>query len=71
MYHEINNNIEINFPLPPELFYLIEEIEEADKLDDGRYYNLADTIDICCKNLYAAGKITKTQWNTIERRYPQ
>ena len=70
-YHEINDVIKIDFKIPEALRHLMEEAEKADIRNDGSYDNLADTIDVMCKNCYAVGKITATQWDTIVRRYPQ
>lgn len=70
-YHEINNEIEIDFEIPEMLRNLIEEAEEADIRNDGSYDNLADTIDVLSKNYYADKKLTLEQWETIVRRYPQ
>lgn len=70
-YHEINDEIKINFKLPEMLQNLIAEAETADMRNDGSYDNLADTIDVLCKNYYADGKLTLKQWEMVVRRYPQ
>jgi hypothetical protein len=70
-YHEINDEIKIDFHVPEPLLHLMEDAEAADFLNDGSYDNLADTIDVVGKNYYADGKITMAQWETIVRRYPQ
>lgn len=70
-YHEINNEIKIDFEIPEMLRNLMEEAEEADIRNDGSYDNLADTIDVLSKNYYADRKLTLGQWETIVRRYPQ
>lgn len=70
-YHEINDSVKIDFKIPEALRYLMEEAEEADIKNDGSYFNLADTIDTVSKNCYADGLISESQWNTINRRYPQ
>lgn len=70
-YNEINDEIKIDFEVPEILFHLMEDAEVADIRNDGSYDNLADTIDIYCKNLCSDGKITKKQWDKIIRRYPQ
>lgn len=70
-YHEINDEIKIDFEIPEMLSNLMEEAEEADVRNDGSYDNLADTIDVLSKNYYADRKLTLEQWETIVRRYPQ
>lgn len=70
-FHEINENIVINFEVPEILKNLMLDAEEADLRNDGSYDNLADTIDVFSKNFYADGKLTLSQWETIVRRYPQ
>lgn len=71
VYHEINDEIKIDFELPEMLRKLIAEAEAADERNDGSYDNLADTIDTLCKNFYADRKLTLKQWEIIVRRYPQ
>lgn len=71
MYHEINDEIKLDFGMPDVLRNLLQEAEEADIRNDGSYINLADTIDVVCKNLCSDGKITKEQWNLVIRRYPE
>lgn len=70
-FHDINDTIEIKFQVPEILSNLMIEAELADKLNDGSYDNLADTIDVVCKNYCSDGKITKKQWDIIIERYPQ
>lgn len=70
-YHEINDAIKIDFEVPRTLRYLMEEAEEADLKNDGSYLDFADTIDVVSKNCYVVGAITRSQWDTIVRRYPQ
>jgi hypothetical protein len=56
--------------VPKILQSLIDEAEEADLADNfGSYENIADTIDVYCKNFYLDGKLTKKQWNIIMSRY--
>jgi hypothetical protein len=70
-YNEIDDNIKINFPVPEILRHLMDDAEEADFINDGSYFNLADTIDTYAKNFYADGKLTQAQWDTIIMRYKQ
>lgn len=70
-YHEINDEIKIEFKMPEMLQNLILDAEMADRRNDGSYDNLADTIDMLCKSYYADGKLTLKQWETVVRRYPQ
>lgn len=70
-YHEINDEIKIEFKIPEMLQNLIMDAEIADKRNDGSYDNLADMIDVLCKNYYSDGILTLKQWETVVRRYPQ
>lgn len=70
-YHEINDEIKIEFKLPEMLQNLILDAEIADRRNDGSYDNLADMIDVLCKNYYSDGILTLKQWETVVRRYPQ
>jgi hypothetical protein len=69
-YHEIDDSVKIDFEVPKILQSLIDEAEEADLADNfGSYENIADTIDVYCKNFYLDRKLTKEQWNIIMSRY--
>lgn len=70
-YHEINDEIKIEFKMPEMLQNLILDAEIADRRNDGSYDNLADMIDVLCKNYYSDGILTLKQWETVVRRYPQ
>lgn len=70
-YHEINDEIKIEFKIPDMLQNLILDAEIADRRNDGSYDNLADMIDVLCKNYYSDGILTLKQWETVVRRYPQ
>jgi hypothetical protein len=70
-YNEIDDNIKIDFPVPEILQHLMDDAEKADFINDGSYFNLADTIDTYAKNFYADGKLTQSQWDTIIMRYKQ
>lgn len=70
-YHEIDDNVKIDFEVPKALQEMMNEAEEADRRNDGSYFNYADTIDVWSKNYYAAGKLTQAQWDTIIQRYKQ
>jgi hypothetical protein len=50
-YHEIDDSVKIDFEVPKILQSLIDEAEEADLADNfGSYENIADTIDVYCKD---------------------
>jgi len=68
-YHNINDNVKINFPVPKSLQELFDEAERLDMEDNAAYYCYADQIDVDSKNLFAAGKLTEEQWDTICSRY--
>lgn len=71
-YHEIDDSIKIDFPVPSDLQELFEQAEEADLSNDfGNYIMIADTIDTVAKNVCAAGGISSMQWDIICRRYKQ
>lgn len=70
MFHEINNDVKIDFSVPMALQELIDMAEEADQAGSiGKYYAYVDAIDTTAKNCYASGAITKKQWETILNRY--
>lgn len=71
IYNEINDQVKIDFEVPEPLFHLMEDAEVADMKKDGSYDNYADAIDIWAKNYYADGVLSKKQWDTLVRRYPQ
>ena len=69
-FNNIDDTVIIDFPVPD---YLQSEFEAAERADisgrDGLYNEIADNIDVICKNLNAGGKITKDQWDMICSRY--
>ena len=69
----INDEVKIDFPVSGNLKYLMDECEKYDKEDDyGMYSNMAIFLtDNVAKEAYVTGALTKKQWETIERRYPQ
>lgn len=70
-YHEIDNNIKIDFEVPEIFQEILDAAEESDLNEDGNYYNWADAIETFAKNLYVEGAISGTQWQTLSRRYKQ
>lgn len=69
-YRFINDEYKIDFNVPVGLQELIDEAEKADIEDHiGTYYAMVDAIDVVAKNCYAAGLITKKQWDIIAYRY--
>ena len=52
---------------------MIQQCEQDDLEDNyGKYINDVDfLIDNLAKAAYVGGKITKNQWETLERRYQQ
>lgn len=71
-YHWIDDSVIIDFSVPDTLKELMTMAEEKDIEEDlGYYLNLADTIDICAKNCYASGELSKHQWNVIASKYRQ
>lgn len=73
MYNFINGDISIDFKVPKDIEQLMNECELCDKEDDyPKYMNLAEyLVYVICKEAYVVGHLTKKQWETIEKRYPQ
>jgi hypothetical protein len=70
MYHEINDEVKIDFEVPEILQDIIDQAEEADKSDNLMLYcDLSECVDVLAKNLYTDGLITKKQWDTLAMRY--
>ena len=70
VYNFINNDILIDFELPPKIEKLIKEAEEADLLNDyGLYMNLAYAIDAEGKKEVSHHNLKESQWNKLTRRY--
>ena len=67
----INEDVIIDFEFPVKVDDLIENCEKFSKEDNyGAYEAWASFfVYTVCKNMYAAGEITKKQWETVERRY--
>ena len=47
----------------------IEEAEELDRSGDMEYFDVADTIDVICKNFVSSHTMTKEQWDIVTKRY--
>lgn len=65
----IDDNYKINFEIPKLLKNTIEEAEELDYNGDMEYFDVADTIDVICKNFVSAHIMTKEQWDIVTKRY--
>ncbi len=65
----IDKSVMITQELPANLKNFITQLEEADKNNPIRYFDIYDDLDINAKNAYACGYITKDTWNQIERKY--
>lgn len=69
-YRFINDDFKVDFEVPVGLQELIDEAEKADKENHmGTYFAMVDNIDVVAKNCYAAGLITKRQWDILAARY--
>lgn len=67
----IDEEIVLDFEVPKLLKNTIEEIEQADIMQDKAEYNiLSDTIDVLSKNFCSAKILTQKQWDTICQKYP-
>jgi len=70
MSNFLNEQIKINFSVPPGLKEYMDYAEKADKDNDaGNYYAYIDAIDTIAKNCYATGSITKEMQIIISQRY--
>lgn len=67
----INNNIEIDFPIPRSIKYIIEDLVASYEQDgeDGEYMDLVDTLDNACKEYYVTNGMTKKQWELLMEKY--
>ncbi len=70
MYHFINDDIKIDFPLPQLMANTVREAEELDAAGDIDFYNVSSAIDVLAKGYVACGLWTEEQWNLICSRYP-
>lgn len=70
MYHYINEDIKIDFPLPKVMFNTIKEAEELDLQNSSEYFAVAEAIDVLAKQYVASGMWTKAQWDLICNKYP-
>lgn len=59
MENWVNRDIKISFKPSKALQELMDTAEKANDEGNWGYFNLADAIDIACKNLYTEGVITK------------
>lgn len=68
----VDESVVIDFHVPVEVTNTMQDVEDAYKKDGelGPFLNWVDTLDVLCKNCYAAGAITKKQWDKIMSRYP-
>ena len=70
-YRWINDDVKIDFPVSKLLQNTMEDAEAADLENNYEYFGLASAIDVVCKGLFARGKLTEEQWNTVCNRYPE
>ncbi len=65
----IDKSVMITQELPANLQNFIAQLQEADKNNPIRYFDIYDDLDINAKNAYACGYITKDTWNRLQRKY--
>lgn len=65
----IDDKYKIDFEIPKLLKNTIEEAEELDRSGDMEYFDVADTIDVICKNFVSSHTMTKEQWEIVTKRY--
>ncbi len=71
VYHYINDEVKITFPLRHTMQDLVDKAEQADEDEDYGYYaNLADAIEVEGKREVMRHQIPEWQWYTLARRYP-
>ena len=70
-FQVIDMSVSLPKNIPSYLDYIIERCEMSALLEDPMYYEWADCLDVTCKNAYAAGEISKEDWDTYTRRYHQ
>lgn len=68
-YRWIREEIQIDFPLPKDMLWLIQEMEEMDKNEDFAYFNYFDSLDVSAKELTRLGKLSQKQWNLLYKKY--
>lgn len=66
----INNDIQLDFPIPKILAGLIEEAEEADNNNSEEYGCIAEAIDNLGKEYYVTRRISRKQWDMLCAKYP-
>lgn len=70
MSNFINDQYIIDFKVPSGLKPLIDELEEADRINDfGKYFVAADNLDPAAKAYYSMGRISKRDWDLLLKRY--
>ena len=65
----INDEIELDFPVPKSLQYLIDRLEELDRTEDYSYFNVSEALDCGAKELMFQGKLTHAQWDLLCAKY--
>ena len=66
----VNEKVVIDFQVPKDIRYVMEECERLAKAEDVSYFNWAETLDYICKEAVIQKHMTKWQWERIGRRYP-
>lgn len=68
-YNWINNEIEIDFPLPKLMQNLIVRLEELEAAGDYSYFNVSEALDCAAKEMVVQGLMTKEQWDLLCAKY--
>lgn len=71
MFHFINDEIKIDFPVPKDVKYLMDVCEQKDLEDNYAAYepHVNALIDVVAKEACVQGHLTGKQWKLLERRY--
>ena len=69
-FNWINEDIKVEIPDDKLLLNTIAEAEELDLAKNVEYFCVADAIDVICKQLVTAGKMSHKTWNLICSKYP-
>lgn len=65
----IRDDIEIDFPVPKEIQYIIEQLEKMDEEENYGFFNFSESLIYSTRNCYNDKKITKKQWDILCQKY--
>ena len=65
----IDHSIVIDFKVSHDIQNLMDECERLELEQNWGYPNYAEALDCACKEAYATKRMSKSQWETVERKY--